>query len=64
MSVLQLHFDVRGLGLVLLPLAGFVFGRRRTVGFHDVREAGPRYGRSYVALNQPDVAHLGSCRCP
>ena len=69
MLVLQLHFDVRRLGLILLPLADLVLGRQRPVPFHDVREAGlaifakGEVRDSDAALNQPDVAHLGSYRC-
>ena len=55
MLILQLHRDARHLGLILLQLAAFVFGRQRPVlEFHEVREAGPGSKRGDVALNQFD----------
>ena len=51
--VLQLHCDVRHLGLVLLPLAGFVIGRQRPIlEDHEVREAGAGSRIARVALDQ------------
>ena len=55
MLVLQLRRDARLLGLILLPLAAFVFDRQRpSFEFHDVREAGTHVGRGDIALNQHD----------
>ena len=51
---MQLDRDDRHLGLILLQLAAFVFGRQRSVEFHEVREAGSGSKRGDVALNQCD----------
>ncbi len=52
--LMQLHRDDRHLGLILLQLAVFVFGRQRSLELHEVREAGPGSKRGDVALNQCD----------